>query len=185
MEEVMTWRHLYRILGGFLALLGFGTLVTAAPLNLQKTKETTQELTSRNAATLIGVSSAIPDEFRIEVIEIVQGLELSRDRIILFLDRMEGGVFPPEEGVERAVAIAKAQAQKEKEFLQALMGRVPPPAVPKVEQALTVSAESWQGVVAALRLSNREERQDLPSRPGTRFDLLLPPGLPTSPPPSR
>ncbi len=171
-DEVMSRRNLCGMLGGSLALLGFGALVTAAPLDLQRTKKTTEDLTRKNAFTLIAVSSAVPDELHIEVIEVVQALELSRDRIILFLDRIESGVYPAEEGVKRAVAIAQAEAQKEKEFLAALKERVPPPAIPKVEEALMVSAESWDGVLTALQRSHREEERGLPSRPGTGVDIV-------------
>lgn len=181
---MMGQRHLCGILGGSLALLGFGAWVTAASLDLPKTKKTTQDLTWKNASTLIEVSSAVPDGLRIEVIEVVQALELSRDRIILFLDRIESGVYPPEEGVKRAVAIAQAEAQKEKEFLAALKERVPPSAIPKVEQALMVSAESWDGVLTALQHSHPEEEQGLPSRPGTGVDFVPMP-FPIPGPPSQ
>ncbi|MFQ5881027.1 MAG: hypothetical protein ACE5I9_00955 [Candidatus Methylomirabilales bacterium] len=183
-EEVMVRRHLCGVFGGSLAVLGLGTLVIAASLDLHKARETTKKLIRENASALIGVTSALPDELRIEVIEIIQGLQLSRDRIILFLDRVEKGVFPPEEGAERVRAIAKAAAQKEKEFLQALMKRVPAPAVPKVEKALVVSAKSWEGVLSAFRLSQKEQKSDLPPHPPGFDILLIPPGFPVSPPPS-
>jgi len=163
--------HLRVALGCSLAVLGFTAIVTAASLDLGKAKEKTKELTRRNATTLIRVSSAVPDEVRIEVIEMLQGLELSRDRIILYLDRIDEGVFPVEEGVRRATAVANATAEKEREFLQALMKRVPAPALPKVEEALAVSSESWKGILSSLQISQKAKEADLPSRP--RMDLYL------------
>lgn len=168
---IARWR-LGRTLGCSLPLLSWCTLVFAASAALQEAKTTTQDLTAKNKSALIEVSSAVPDEDHIEVVEVVQGLELSRDRIILFLDRIEDGLYPREEGVKRAVAIAHAQAQKEKEFLQELRERVPPQAVPAVERALTVSAESWEGVLIALDRSNTEEKRGMPSRPRTTIDLI-------------
>ena len=166
-------RHLRVALGCSLAVLGLSAIVTAASLDLHKAKETTRELTRKNATTLIRISSAVPDEVQIEVIEIVQGLELSRDRIILYLDRIDEGVFPAEEGVRRATAVANATAEKEREFLQALMKRVPAPTLPKVEEALAVSSESWKGILSSLQISQKAKELDLPSRP--RMDLYLGP----------
>lgn len=170
-------RPLCGILGGSLIVLGFGTLAAAASLDVPKARQTTKELVSKNASALDEVSSALPEALRIEFIEIVQSLETSRDRIILFLDRIERGVFPPEEGVERARAIAEAQAQKEKEFLQALTDRAPAAAVPKIEKALTVSAESWNQVMAAHQLSEKEKEPDVSSRPGLDIQLVPRPPL--------
>src|SRR3972149_6567721 len=110
-QEVMVRRHLRGALGCSL-VLGLSAIAAAASLEPHKAKEKTKELTRRNATTLIRVSSAVPDEVRIEVIEIVQGLELSRDRIILFLDRIDEGVLPAEEGGRRAPAAADAAAAK-------------------------------------------------------------------------
>ncbi|MFQ5960205.1 MAG: hypothetical protein ACE5MG_02330 [Candidatus Methylomirabilales bacterium] len=168
----MARRYLCCVLGCSLGLLVLGALATAASADLQKAKATTEELTEKNVSTMIKLSSTLPDEFRIEIVEIVQGLELSRDRIVLFLDRIERGTFPSVEGVKRAMAIAQTEAQKEKEFLQALMERAPEPVVPEVEKALTVSAESWEGILIALQDSNREEKRRVPARPGTRIDLI-------------
>jgi len=171
-QEVMVRRHL-RVALGCSLVLGLSAIAAAASLDLHKAKEKTKELTRRNATTLIRVSSAVPDEVRIEVIEIVQGLELSRDRIILFLDRIDEGVLPAEEGVRRATAVANATAEKEREFLEALMKRVPAPALPKVEEALAVSSESWKGILSSLQISQKAKEPDLPSRP--RMDLYLGP----------
>ena len=167
-QEVMVRRHL-RVALGCSLVLGLSAIAAAASLDLHKAKEKTKELTRRNATTLIRVSSAVPDEVRIEVIEIVQGLELSRDRIILFLDRIDEGVFPAEEGVRRATAVANATAEKEREFLEALMKRVPAPALPKVEEALAVSSESWKGILSSLQISQKANEPDLPSRPRMDF----------------
>jgi len=172
-QEVMVRRHLRVALGCSLAVLGLSAIAAAASLDLHKAKEKTKELTRINATTLIRVSSAVPDEVHIEVIEIVQGLELSRDRIILFLDRIDEGVLPAEEGVRRATAVANATAEKEREFLQVLMKRVPAPALPKVEEALAVSSESWKGILSSLQISQKAKEPDLPSRP--RMDLYLGP----------
>jgi len=175
-QEVMVRRHLRVALGCSLAVLGLSAIAAAASLDLHKAKEKTKELTRINATTLIRVSSAVPDEVRIEVIEIVQGLELSRDRIILFLDRIDEGMFPAEEGVRRATAVANATAEKEREFLQALMKRVPARVLPKVEEALTVSSESWKGILLSLQISQEKQEKkepDLPSRP--RLDIFLGP----------
>jgi hypothetical protein len=147
-------------------------LATPASADLQKAKATTEELTGKNVSTMIELSSTLPNEFHIEIIEIVQGLELSRDRIILFLDRIAGGTFPYKEGMKRAMSIAQAEAQKEKEFLQALMERAPEPVTPDVERALTVSAETWEGILLTLQRSNQEKKRGVPSRPGTRIDLV-------------
>lgn len=182
----MVRRHLWAALGGSLAVLGLSALVAADSFDFYKAREKTKELTRKNVTTLIGVSSAVPDEVRIEVIEIVQGVELSRDRIIHFLDRVDEGMFPAEEGVRRATAVANARAEKEREFLQALMKRVPAPVLPKVEEALAVSSESWKGILSSLQISPEKQEKkdpDLPSRP--RFDLYLLPGSrPPSDPPS-
>ncbi len=175
-------RHLCGVFGGFLTVLALGSLVAAASLDLPKARDGTEKFTKRNVSTLFSVSSAVPDEFRIKVIEIIQTVEISRDRIILYLDRIEKGVFPPDEGVKRVKAIAKASAHKEEELLRALMARVPAPVVPKIENALIVSTESWEGVLAAFQLSKEEEEPDLPPRP-RRFDIMFPPGVPVSPPP--
>jgi len=183
-QEVMVRRHLRVALGCSLAVLGLSAIVAAASLDLHKAKEKTKELTRTNATTLIRISSAVPDEVRIEVIEIVQGLELSRDRIILYLDRIDEGVLPAEEGVRRATAVANATAEKEREFLQALMKRVPAPALPKVEEALAVSNESWKGILSSLQISQKTKEADLPS-PRPRMDLYLDlaPMLSPRPPP--
>jgi hypothetical protein len=164
-------RHLRILLGCSVTVLGLCAIVAAASLDLNKAKEKTRELTQKNAATLIGVSSAVPDDVRIEVVEIVHGLELSRDRIILYLDRIDEGLFPAEEGVRRATAVANATAEKEREFLQALMKRVPAPVLPKVEEALAVSGESWKGILSSLQISQSTKEAELPSRP--RMDLFL------------
>ncbi|MFQ5848070.1 MAG: hypothetical protein ACE5IQ_10445 [Candidatus Methylomirabilales bacterium] len=175
----MTRRHLGGAFGGVLAVLALGTLVAAASLDLHKAREQTKELTQKNATSLLEVSSAVPDELHLEVMEIVQSLTLSRDRILLFLDRIENGLFPAEDGAERSVAIAKAAAQKEEKFLRALKERVPAAVVPKIDNAMMVSTESWEGVRSAFQLSEEQENRDLPARrPG--FDLTLPPGLPGS-----
>jgi hypothetical protein len=179
-ENVRAGQNLCCVLGCFLAFLSFGALARAASEDLEKAKATTQELTEKNVSTMIELTSALPDEFQIEVVEIVQGLELSRDRIILFLDRIKRGAFPAKEGVQRAMTIAQTEAQKEKEFLQTLMGRAPKPVIPEVEKALTVSAESWEGILIALQGSDREEKRGVPSRPSTRIDLIPAPlGLPS------
>lgn len=182
-ENMRTRQNLCCVLGCSLALLGFGALAMAASEDLQKAKTTTQELTKKNVSAMIELTSALPDEFRIEVVEIVQGLELSRDRIILFLDRIESGGFPAKEGVHRAMTIAQTQAQKEKESLQALRGRTPEPLIPEIEKALTVSVESWEGILIALEGSDREEKRGLPSKPSTRIDLMPMP-FPPLPSPS-
>lgn len=170
-------RHLAVALGCSLAVLGLSAIVAAASFDLHTVKEKTKEQTRRNATTLIRVSSAVPDQVRIEVIEIVQGLELSRDRIIHFLDRVDEGMFPAEEGVRRATAVANATAAKEREFLQGLMERVPDPVLPKVEEALVVSNESWKEILSSLQISQKAEEPDLPSRP--RMDLYLVPPFPS------
>ncbi|HZX61070.1 MAG TPA: hypothetical protein VFF51_04935 [Candidatus Methylomirabilis sp.] len=159
------------VVGAFPAAVLFGSVALAATFDVQKAKNTTQQLTRKNATALIGVSSAVPDELRIEVIEIIQALELSRDRILLFIDRVGEGVFPPEEGARRATGIAETAAQREREFLQKLMTRVPDPVVAKVENALAVSGESWKGLVSAFRLTEKEEARELPSRPSMDFFL--------------
>jgi len=181
-ENVRARKNLCCVIGCSLALLGFGALATATSEDLQKAKTTTQELTGKNVSAMIELTSALPDEFHIEVVEIVQGLEQSRDRIILFLDRIERGGFPAKEGVERAMTIAQTQAQKEKEFLQALRGRAPEPVIPEVEKALTVSVESWKAILAALQGSDREEKRGMPSKPTTRINLFPTPfPLPSAP----
>ena len=167
----MVHRHLWAALGGSLAVLGLFALVAAASWDFSKVREKTKELTRKNATSLIGVSSAVPDEVRLEVVEMVQALELSRDRIIHFLDRVDEGMFPPEEGVRRATAVANARAEKEREFLQALMTRVPASVLPKVEGAMSVSNESWQGILSSLQISQKTKEPNLPSRP--RMDLYL------------
>lgn len=161
-----------RVVGCALILLACGRLVLASSAKIEEAKATTQDLTAKNKSALIEVSSAVPDADRVEAVEVVQGLDLSRDRIILFLDRIEKGLYPSEEGVKRAIAIAQAQAQREKEFLQALMGRLASDVVPMLERALTVSAESWEGVLTAIQRSQQEEARDLPKRPGTSVDLV-------------
>jgi hypothetical protein len=176
-------KHWCGVLTGGLGLLAFSTHLSAADVNLGKAKETTKALSQKNASTLIGVSTAVPEELRSRVIEILQNLELSRDRILLSLDRIEEGIFPAEEGVRRAVAIANAAAQVEKDVLQGLVERVPPPVVPKIEEALAVSKESWKGIVSAFQFSQQEREPDLPSRPS--MDLLLLPGPFGSPPPDQ
>jgi hypothetical protein len=164
------------------AVVVIGSAVWAATLDVHAAKDKTRHFTQRNATALLGVSSAVPDNLRIEVVEIVQALAVSRDRILLFLDRVGEGVFPPEEGVRRATGIAEAAAQREKTFLEGLKARVPAPVVPKVEQALAVSNESWQGVLSAFQLSaKKEESRDLPSRPA--LDFRLGPGPTIFPPP--
>ncbi len=174
-------RPLCGILGGSLIVVGLGTLAAAASLDVPKARQATKELIGKNASALDEVSSALPEGLRIEFIEIVQSLETARDRIILFLNRIERGVFPPEEGVERARAIAEAQAQKEKEFLQDLTERAPAGAMPKIEKAMTVSAESWKQVMAAHQLSEKEKEPDVSSRPS--LDIQLVPGPPLFPQP--
>ena len=158
-------------LGHFLVVAVLGGTGWAATLNVQDARARTQELTRKNAAALIRVSSAIPDELRIEVIEMVQAAELSRDRILLFIDRVGEGVFPPEEGVRRATGIAEAAARREREFLEKLKTRVPDSVVASIEEALAVSSESWRGVVSAVRLTETEEARELPSRPSLDFHL--------------
>ncbi|MFQ5990029.1 MAG: hypothetical protein ACE5K9_08955 [Candidatus Methylomirabilales bacterium] len=166
---------------GFFAVFALGAALSAAGSVITEAKETTKELTGKNASTLIGVSSAVPEEFRLEVIEILQGLELSRDRILISLDRIEEGLVPPEAGMKRVKAIAAAEAQREKEFLQGLKKRVPAPVVPRVERALQVSADSWQGILLTLRVPEEAEEQGLPPRPG--FDIMVIP-RPFGAPPS-
>lgn len=180
----MGQRHWYwgQILGGCLVVLGVGTAAVAASLDVPKARQATKELTRKNASALNEVSSSVPEDLRAEFIEVVQSLEISRDRIILFLDRIEQGVFPPEEGVERARAIAEAEAQKQKEFLQALTEQAPAAAAPTIDNALTVSSESWNEVMAAFQLSEKEEEPDLSSRPN--LDILLFPGPPVFRPPT-
>lgn len=178
----MRQRHWYKIFGGCLVVLGLGTAAAAASLDVPKAREATKELTRKNASALNEVSSSVPEELRAEFIEVVQSLEISRDRIIHFLDRIEQGVFPPEEGVERARAIAKAEAQKQKEFLQALTEQAPAAAAPTIDNALTVSTESWNEVMAAFQLSEKEEEPDVSSRPN--LDILLFPGPPVFRPPT-
>jgi hypothetical protein len=170
-QQLMLWRRLRVALGCSVAVLGLSAIATAASLDLGKAKEKTKELTHTNATSLIRVSSAVPDEVRLEVVEMVHGLELSRDRIILYLDRVDQGIFPVEEGVRRATAVANATAEKEREFLEALRKRVLGPALPKVEEALAVSSESWKGILSSLQLSEKTKEADLPARP--RMDLHL------------
>jgi hypothetical protein len=182
-QEVMMRRHLRVALGCSLAVLGLSAIVTAASIDLGKAKVKTKELTQTNATSLIRVSSAVPDELRLEVVEMVQGLELSRDRIILYLDRVDEGIFPVEEGVRRATAVANTTAEKEREFLEALRKRVPGPVLPKVEEALAVSSESWKGILSSLQISHEAKERALPSRPGMDLHLDLAPLLfPDSPP---
>ena len=174
--------HFYTrtILGGIFAVLGPATFLSAAALDLTGPKETTKKLTARNISALMGVSTAVPEDLHPQVIEVIQTVESSRERIIHVLDRIESGLFPSAEGMERARTIAQASAQREKEFLEALMKRVPPGSVPKVEEALTVSAESWQKVLSTFHLPKvLDEEPDLPQRPG--FDLRYTP-IPLSPP---
>src|SRR3970282_410296 len=181
----MVHRHLWAALGGSLAVRGLFPLVAAASWDFSKVREKTKELTRKNATSLIGVSSAVPDEVRLEVVERVTALELSRDRIIHFLDRVDEGMFPPEEGVRRATAVANARAEKEREFLQALMTRVPASVLQKVGGGMSVSTESGQGILSHRQVPQEEEEKDpaLPSRP--RLDLYLLPGSrPPSDPPS-
>lgn len=172
METAKARRRLCGLFVGSIALLAVGILVAAAAVDVQRAKATTEKLTAKNKSALIEVSSAVPDGERIEVVEVIQGLELSRDRIILFLDRIEKGVFPPEEGMKRATDIAQAEAQRQQEFLKGLVERVPPAVVPKVESALTISAESWEGIVAALQRSTPDEKRDVLRRPRTRIDFV-------------
>lgn len=178
----MGWRHPCGVLGSFFAVLIACTGAIAASFDVQSAKATTEELTGKNAASMVGMSSAIPDTLRIEVIQMVQALEVSRDRINLLLDRMDKGLFPLEEGVERLKGIAGTAAQREREFLQGLIGRVPAPIAPEVAKALAVSTDSWEGVLSTLHLSRQEDKPGLPRRtPG--FDVQVVPGLPTNPPP--
>jgi hypothetical protein len=170
----MVQKYVRIALGCSLAVLGLSAIVAAASLDLQKAKEKTKEQTQKNATSLIRVSSAVPDEVHIEVIEMVQGLELSRDRIILFLDRINEGAFPAEEGVRRATAVANETAEKEREFLQALTQRVPAPALPKVEEALAVSSESWREILSSLQISEKAKESGLPSRPRMNFHVIPP-----------
>ncbi|MGH7372469.1 MAG: hypothetical protein ACREJK_11575, partial [Candidatus Methylomirabilales bacterium] len=69
----MVRRDLWAALGGSLAVLGLFALVAAASWDFSKAREKTKELTRKNATSLIGVSSAVPDEVRLEVVEMVQG----------------------------------------------------------------------------------------------------------------
>lgn len=182
-ETAMERRQFYSwsILGSILAVLGVATFLSAAALDLTGPKETTKNLTARNISALMGVSTAVPEELHPQVIEVIQAVESSRERIILVLDRVEGGLFPSEEGMERARTIAQTSAQREMEFLQALMKRVPAASIPKVEEALTVSAESWKKILSAFYLPKvLDEEPGLPERPG--FNLIYTP-YPTSPPP--
>lgn len=176
----MGWRHLCGVLGSALTGLGLATFVSAAALDLTGPKETTKKLTARNVSALMGVSTAVPEALHLELIEFIQVVESSRERIILVLNRIESGLYPSEEGMERVRTIAKASAQREKEFLQALMDRVPSQGVPKLEEALTVSAESWKGILAAFHLPKEQEERGLPQRPG--FDFSYSP-IPTPSPP--
>jgi hypothetical protein len=179
-ESVMGWRHLCGVLGSVLAVLGLANFVLAAALDLTGPKETTKNLTARNVSALMDVSTAVPEELHLEVIEFIQVVETSRERIILVLDRIESGLYPSKEGMERARTIATTSAQREKEFLQALMDRVPAQSVPKLEEALTVSAESWKRILAVIHLPKQQEERGLPQRPG--FDFSYSP-IPTPPPP--
>src|SRR3970040_2495280 len=135
----MVHRHLWAALGGSLACRVLFALVAAASWDFSKVREKTKELTRKNATSLIGVSSAVPDEVRLEVVEMVQALELSRDRIIHFLDRVDEGMFPPEEGVRRATAVANARAEKERGVLQALLSGVPASVLQKVGCGMSVA----------------------------------------------
>ncbi len=171
---MMARRYLRSFLIGSLAVMDLATGISAAAFDLNPAKETTKALTGENRSALIGVSSAVPEEFRIGVIEIIQGLESSRDRMLLFLDRMEAGLIPPEEGMKRVRAIAGRAAQREKEFLRALLERIPAQAVPTVERALHVSSDSWRGILSALQVRTQEKERPLPSRPG--FGTMVVPG---------
>lgn len=173
--------YLWSVLGGVLAVLGLATFLPAASLDLTELKEMTHKLTEKNVAALMGVSTAVPEEFHLEVVEAIHAVESSHERIILVFDRIEQGLFPSEEGMGRARTIAKRSAEREKEFLQALMDRVPAPSVPKLTRALTVSAESWKDMMSAFHLPPEPDEPDLPQRPG--FNIQMTPGLPTSPPP--
>ena len=177
----MACRHSFAVLGVLVAVFGLGTPLSAADLALIKARETTVEWTRKNKSALIEVFSTVPEEFRREIIEVVQGLELSRDRMLIFLDRIEEGLIPADEGVKRVKAIATTAAQKEREFLQALMKRVPAPVVPRVEEVLQVSANSWQEILLALQVPKQAEEQELPPQPG--FDIMISP-RPFDAPPS-
>lgn len=177
----MRGRHLCGGLGGgILAVLGLATFVLAAALDLTAAKEKTKELTARNVSALMGVSTAVPQELHLEVIEFIQVVESSRERIMLVLDRIENGLYPSEDGMKRARTIAESSAEKQRAFLEALMGRVPARSVPTLEEALTVAGESWQGMLSAFHLPKVEEERGLPHRPG--FDVMYSP-IPTPPPP--
>lgn len=180
MENVVGRRHLCTVLGGVLAVLGPAAFLSAAALDLTGAKETTKNLTARNVSALMAVSTVVPKELHVELIEFIQVVESSRERIILVLDRVENGLYPSQDGMKRARAIAEASALREKEFLQALIDRVPPPGVPKVQHALKVSDEGWQEMLAVFHLPKEQEDRELPQRPG--FDVMYSP-IPTPPPP--
>lgn len=165
-------------MGGFLAVLGLATFLGAAALSLTEAKETTKQHTARNVSALMTVSTAVPKEVHLEVIEFIQVVESSRERIILVLDRVENGLYPSDEGMKRARIIAESSSQQQKEFLQALMDRVPAESVPQVEAALLVSAESWQQMLSAFHLPQEQEERGIPQRPG--FDVMYFP-FPTTP----
>ena len=174
-------RHLCGGLGGgILAVLGLVTFLLAAAVDLTAAKEKTKNLTARNVSALMVVSTDVPQELHLEVIEFIQVVESSRERIMLVLDRIENGLYPSEDGMQRARTIAESSAKKQKAFLEALMDRVPARSVPKLKDALTVSGESWQEMLSAFHLPKVEEERGLPQRPG--FDVMYSP-VPTPPAP--
>ena len=181
-EGVMRRRQVCAALGGVLGVLGLPLLLGAAALSLAGAKEATRQHIARNVSALMTVSTAVPQELHLEVIEFVQVVESSRERIILVLDRIENGLYPSEEGMERARTIAESSWQRQKAFLQALMDRVPARSIPQLEQALMVSAESWQEMLSAFHLPRAQDQdeREIPKRPG--LDLMYFP-FPTTPSP--
>lgn len=177
-EGVMKRPQVCVAMGGLLAVLGLATFLGAASLSLTEAKETTKQHTARNVSTLMTVSTAVPKALHLEVIEFIQVVESSRERIILVLDRVEDGLYPSDEGMKRARTIAESSSQRQKEFLQALMDRVPAESVPQVEEALMVSAESWQQMLSAFHLPQDQEEREIPERPG--LDVMYFP-FPTTP----
>jgi hypothetical protein len=172
--------HVWVLLAGVLGVLGLATLLRAQAINLTGAKETTKTHIGRNVSALLTVSAAVPEAFHLELIEFIQVVESSRERILLVLDRIENGLYPSDEGMKRARSIAESSAERQKEFLEALKDRVPVESVAQLEEALAVSAESWQEMLSALHLPKQPKERALPHRPG--FDVIYSP-IPTAPPP--
>lgn len=166
---------------GVMAAMGLATIVLAAGVNLGTAKETTKQLTAKNKTAMTEIVASVPEDIRVELAAIIQVVELSRDRIILALERIENGLLPPEEGMARAKAIAESAAQKEEEGLRALLERVPTATVPRLKEVLQAAAESWKGILSELQLPKTTEEKVLPSRPS--FDIMLGPRPPSDSPP--